>query len=259
MKVVILAGGLGSRISEESLVKPKPMIEIGNKPILWHIMKIYSYYGFNDFLICLGYKGNIIKKYFADYYLSKSDVSYDVTNNKISYFNNSAEPWTVTLVNTGHKSMTGGRIKRISDYLDDETFCMTYGDGLSNVNIINSIKSHKNSNALCTLTAVKNLSQFGVLTFSKIDTRIIKFNEKPIDNRSWINGGFFVMEPKVIDYIDNDFTIWEKSPMQKLANEGKLCAYKHNGFWQNMDTLHDKIILEELWSKGNAPWKLWSK
>ena len=259
MKVVILAGGFGTRISEESMIKPKSMIEIGYKPILWHIMNLYSYYGLNDFIICLGYKGNLIKEYFSNYFLSRSDVRFDLKTNRVDFLKNSAEPWTVTLVDTGENSMTGGRIKRVRDYLDDEVFCMTYGDGVSDVDIPASIALHKKSNTLCTLTAVQPPGRFGAFTLSHADARVAHFDEKPVGDGAWINGGFFVLEPEVLDYIDGDLTTWEKDPMQRLASEGRLCAYKHSGFWQSMDTLRDKMLLEKLWVKGDAPWKLWDK
>jgi glucose-1-phosphate cytidylyltransferase len=259
MKVVILAGGFGTRISEESAIKPKPMIEVGHMPILWHIMSIYSHYGLNDFVICLGYKGHLIKEFFANYFLNRSDVRFDLRTNKVEFLNNAAEPWTVTLVDTGEGSLTGGRLKRVAKYLDDETFCMTYGDGVSDVNIPESIEFHKKNKALCTLTAVQPPGRFGAFSLGENDARLSSFHEKPVGDGAWINGGFFVLEPGVLDYIDGDSTTWEKEPMQNLASEGKLCAFKHAGFWQSMDTLRDKMVLEEHWASGNAPWKLWSK
>jgi len=259
MKVVILAGGFGTRISEESAIKPKPMIEVGHMPILWHIMSIYSHYGLNDFVICLGYKGHLIKEFFANYFLNRSDVRFDLTTNKVEFLNNAAEPWTVTLVDTGEGSLTGGRLKRVAKYLDDETFCMTYGDGVSDVNIPESIEFHKKNKALCTLTAVQPPGRFGAFSLREGEAKLASFHEKPVGDGAWINGGFFVLEPEVLDYIDGDTTTWEKEPMQNLASEGKLCAFKHFGFWQSMDTLRDKMVLEEHWASGNAPWKLWSK
>jgi glucose-1-phosphate cytidylyltransferase len=259
MKVVILAGGFGTRISEESAIKPKPMIEVGHMPILWHIMSIYSHYGLNDFVICLGYKGHLIKEFFANYFLNRSDVRFDLRTNKVEFLNNAAEPWTVTLVDTGEGSLTGGRLKRVAKYLDEETFCMTYGDGVSDVNIPESIEFHKKNKALCTLTAVQPPGRFGAFSLGENDAKLSSFHEKPVGDGAWINGGFFVLEPGVLDYIDGDSTTWEKEPMQNLASEGKLCAFKHAGFWQSMDTLRDKMVLEEHWASGNAPWKLWSK
>ncbi len=259
MKAVILAGGFGTRISEESSIKPKPMIEVGHMPILWHIMSIYSHYGVNDFVICLGYKGHLIKEFFANYFLNRSDVRFDLRTNKVEFLNNAAEPWTVTLVDTGEGSLTGGRLKRVAKYLDDETFCMTYGDGVSDVNIPESIEFHKKNKALCTLTAVQPPGRFGAFSLGENDAKLSSFHEKPVGDGAWINGGFFVLEPKVLDYIDGDLTTWEKEPMQNLASEGKLCAFKHAGFWQSMDTLRDKMVLEEHWASGKAPWKLWSK
>jgi glucose-1-phosphate cytidylyltransferase len=259
MKTVILAGGYGTRISEESAIRPKPMIEIGHKPILWHIMSIYSHYGINDFVVCLGYKGNLIKQYFANYFLGRSDVCFDLRTNRVEFLTNHVEPWTVTLVDTGENSMTGGRLMRVRDYLDGETFCMTYGDGVSDVDIPASIEFHRKHKALCTLTAVQPPGRFGAFTLSGTDARISRFQEKPVGDGAWINGGFFVLEPGVFDYIAGDATTWEQDPMQRIASEGKLCAYKHAGFWQSMDTLRDKMVLEELWSKGGAPWAVWDK
>ena len=259
MKAVILAGGYGTRISEESTIKPKPMIEIGNKPILWHIMKTYSYHGINDFVICLGYKGHLIKEYFANYFLGRSDVRFDLKTNRVEFLSNHVEPWTITLVDTGEKSMTGGRLRRVREYLDDETFCMTYGDGVSDVDIPASIEFHRKKNTLCTMTAVQPPGRFGAFTLSGNDAKVAHFHEKPVGDGAWINGGFFVMEPSVLDSIEGDSTIWEQQPMRRMANEGRLCAYKHDGFWQSMDTLRDKMLLEELWAKGGAPWALWEK
>lgn len=256
MKAVILAGGLGTRISEETTVKPKPMIEIGTKPILWHIMKIYSTYGVHNFIICLGYKGYMIKEYFANYFLHMSDVTLDLTENKMEIHQNNTEPWRITLVETGENTMTGGRLKRIAHYLDEEDFCFTYGDGLADINITNLIDYHKSQNTLATLTAVQPPGRFGALQLE--DQKVSGFFEKPQGDGGWINGGFFVLSPKVIDYIKDDSTVWEKFPLQCLAKEGKLAAYQHKGFWHPMDTLRDKTYLEELWLSSNAPWRIWS-
>jgi glucose-1-phosphate cytidylyltransferase len=257
MKAVILAGGFGTRISEETNLKPKPMIEIGEKPIIWHIMKIYSYYGINDFIICLGYKGYVIKEYFINYYKHMSDLTIDLSNNDIKIHNNYSESWKITLVNTGEDSMTGGRIKRISEYVKDEDFfCLTYGDGLSNVNIVESINFHKKHQKLATLTAVQPSGRFGALEIE--NNKITKFQEKPKGDGGYINGGFFILSPKAISYIkDGDKTIWEQSPLQNLAIDQQLMAFKHDGFWQPMDTLRDKNYLDELWNSKNAPWKIW--
>lgn len=259
MKVVILAGGFGTRISEESAVKPKPMIEIGNMPILWHIMRTYSHWGLNDFVICLGYKGHLIKEFFANYFLNRSDVRFDLRTNKVEFLNNASEPWTVTLVDTGEGSLTGGRLKRVAKYLDGETFCMTYGDGVSDVNVPESIEFHRKNKALCTLTAVQQPGRFGAFTLRDDESHLSSFHEKPAGDGAWINGGFFVLEPEVMDYIEGDSTTWEQEPLQRLAAGGKLCAYRHDGFWQPMDTLRDKIHLEKLWSGGDPPWALWKK
>lgn len=255
MKVVILAGGLGSRLSEETDNRPKPMIEIGGKPILWHIMKIYSGHGLNDFIICCGYKSFMIKEYFAHYFLHMSDVTFDMQNNCMEVHHKKVEPWKVTLVDTGLNTQTGGRLKRVAEYLDDEEFCFTYGDGVSDVDITKLIEFHRNEGSLVTLTAVLPPGRFGVMTFE--NTRVTCFQEKPRGDGGWINGGFYVMSPKVIDYIEADRTIWEREPMERIACDDKLSAYKHSGFWQCMDTLRDRIILDELWAKGNAPWKVW--
>ena len=256
MKAVILAGGFGSRLSEETHVRPKPMVEIGGKPILWHIMKLYSFHGINDFIICCGYKGYIIKEYFANYVLHMSDVSFEMRANKISYLTNGVEPWNVTLVDTGESTMTGGRLKRVRHHLDG-TFCLTYGDGVSDVNITELAAFHKKQNALATLTAVQPAGRFGAFSLEQDQYRISSFKEKPEGGSGWINGGFFVLEPKVIDYIAGDSTVWEREPMEKLAEEGKLSAYRHRGFWQSMDTLRDKMLLEDLWASGKRPWKVW--
>ena len=255
MKAVILAGGQGTRISEESQFKPKPMVEIGGKPILWHIMKIYSHYGIHDFIICLGYKGYIIKEYFANYFLHMSDVTFDIANNKMEVHQHTAEPWKVTLVNTGDQTMTGGRLKQVAPYLDDEPFCFTYGDGVTDADIGALIQFHEQQGTLATVTAVQPPGRFGSLnmTGDKIDS----FEEKPPGDGSWVNGGFFVLSPKVLEYIQSDTTVWEKEPLQKLAREGQMAAFVHRGFWQPMDTLRDRIHLEELWDSGQAPWKVW--
>ena len=255
MKAVILAGGLGSRISEESHLRPKPMIEIGGKPILWHIMKMYSRHGINEFVICLGYKGYMIKEYFSNYFLHMSDVTFCMKKNKMKIHHEFSEPWKVTLVNTGDETMTGGRLKRVAPYVTGEAFCFTYGDGVSDVNITELIAHHKLSGRQATVTAIQPPGRFGAL---HIDNGAVQsFQEKPAGDGAWINGGFFVLEPSVLDYIDGDATILEQKPLQLLAAKDQLSAYQHNGFWQAMDTLRDKNLLEELWASGNAPWKTW--
>jgi glucose-1-phosphate cytidylyltransferase len=255
MKVVILAGGLGTRISEESHLKPKPMIEIGGKPILWHIMKMYSHYGINDFVVCLGYKGYVIKEYFSNYFLHTSDVTFDMRDNKMEIHQKFAEPWKITLVDTGEMTMTGGRLKRVASYIGDETFCFTYGDGVSNLDIAALIKEHRKAGRRATVTAIQPPGRYGALL---IENRTVhNFQEKPAGDGAWINGGFFVVEPSVLDYIEGDETVWEQHPLQQLAADGQLTAYQHHGFWQAMDTLRDKNHLEELWSSGKAPWKSW--
>lgn len=255
MKAVILAGGLGTRISEETSMKPKPMIEIGGMPILWHIMKIYSSYGINDFILCCGYKGYMIKEYFANYFLHTSDITFDIRHNKVDVHQRHAEPWKITLVDTGLDTMTGGRLKRVKDYVGNETFCFTYGDGISNIDISKLISFHENNSLLATLTAVQPPGKYGILNLE--GNKVKKFVEKPESDGSWINGGFFVLEPKVMDYIENDLSIWEIEPLEKLAKEDNLGAYKHLGFWQSLDTLRDKNYLDKLWTNGNAPWKTW--
>lgn len=258
MKVVILAGGYGTRISEESHLRPKPMIEIGDRPILWHIMKYYSYYGFNEFIICLGYKGYIIKEFFADYYLHTSDVTFDFTNcNKMTVHNNVSEPWVVTLVDTGLDSMTGGRIKRIQKYVGNERFMLTYGDGVSDIDLKVLEKEHLKSKSALTMTAIQPGGRFGVLDINDKTSRIERFVEKAREDGGWINGGFMVAEPEVFDYIEGDHSIFEQHTLPKLADEGKLNAYKHYGFWQCMDTQRDKGALENYWNSGKAPWKVW--
>ncbi len=257
MKVVILAGGLGTRISEETVIKPKPMVEIGGMPILWHIMKVYHAHGINDFIICCGYKGHVIKEYFANYLLHMSDITFDLKNNKKIIHNNNAESWSVTVVDTGANTMTGGRLKRVKEYIGDETFCLTYGDGVTDSNITESIKFHREQNRLATLTAVQPPGRFGAFTLSDDDKMIDRFREKPKGDNAWINGGFFVLEPGVFDYLLDDTTVWEQEPLTNLAKDSQLSAYKHDGFWQSMDTLRDKSVLEDLWKSESPPWKNW--
>lgn len=252
MKAVILAGGLGTRISEETELKPKPMVEIGGKPILWHIMKIYSNHGINEFIICAGYKGYMIKEYFANYFMHRSDVTFDLANNNLIIHNHQCEPWKVTIVDTGEDSMTGGRLKRVAAYVGNEDFCMTYGDGVSDVNITELINFHKAQSRLATLTAVAPAGRFGALGLD--GSTITRFQEKPQGDGSYINGGFFVLSPKVFNYIEDDQTIWEREPLEKLAEEGQLSAFKHEGFWQPMDTLRDRLKLEDICKEGNPPW-----
>jgi len=259
MQAVILAGGLGTRISEETHLKPKPMIEIGGRPILWHILKIYSSHGINDFIICAGYKGYIIKEYFANYFLHMSDVTFDMSRNSMEVHARNAEPWRVTVVDTGDETLTGGRLARVKPYLNDQTFCFTYGDGVADIDITASVEFHRKQGALATLTAVQPPGRFGTLGFDGNNSSVISsFQEKPEGDGAWINGGFFVLEPKVIEYItEGDKTTWERQPLDKLAQEGQLAAYRHRGFWRPMDTLRDKTELESLWSSGKAPWKSW--
>jgi glucose-1-phosphate cytidylyltransferase len=257
MKAVILAGGFGTRISEESAIRPKPMIDIGHKPILWHLMKTYSAYDINEFIICCGYRGEVIKQYFANYFLNNSDVTFDLRKRNMEIHQNHAEPWQVTLVNTGDKSMTGGRIKRIQPYIGNETFCLTYGDGVGDVNIRELIEFHRCQKTFATLTAVESPGRFGVFPLEKTQTRVATFHEKPTGQGARINAGFFVLQPEIFDYIEGDHTVWEEEPMERLARDGQLSAFRHDGFWMPMDTLRDKMVLEELWSKGNAPWKVW--
>ena len=257
MKVVILAGGFGTRISEESHLKPKPMIEIGERPILWHIMKIYSSYGFNDFIICLGYKGYCLKEYFAHYFLHESDVTFDFRNkNERMVHNHSAEPWRVTLVNTGIETMTGGRVKRVKEYIGNEPFMLTYGDGVADINVADLVAYHQAHGKRATVTSIQPAGRFGALDLDS-DNVIHGFQEKPKGDGAWINGGFFVMQPEVLDYIEGDATILEREPLEGLARDGQLVAYKHTGFWQPMDTLRDKNHLDELWRSNKAPWKVW--
>ncbi len=256
MKVVILAGGLGTRLSEETVLKPKPMVEIGGKPILWHIMKIYSHYGFNDFIICLGFKGYVIKEYFSNYFLHMSNVTFDFANNSMEVHEQYAEPWRVTLVDTGQESMTGGRVRRAAPYLDEDTFMLTYGDGVADVNIAELVSFHKSHGKLATVTSTQPAGRFGALHLAA-DNSVASFHEKPVGDGAWINGGFFVLQRSMIDHIAGDSTVFEKEPLERLARDGELVAYKHAGFWQPMDTLRDKMHLEELWESGKAPWKLW--
>ena len=256
MKAVILAGGLGTRISEETSTRPKPMIEIGGKPILWHILKIYSHFGINDFVICCGYKGYVIKEYFANYFLHTSDVTFDMSTNGMEVHSRKAEPWRVTLVDTGESTLTGGRLRRVREHLGDEPFCFTYGDGVADVDIGALISFHQAEGRQATLTAVQPPGRFGSLAFER--GRVLTFEEKPQGDGSWINGGFFVLEPSVLDLVDGDQCTWEQQPLQTLAEMGQLSAYHHQGFWQPMDTLRDKTLLEGLWQSGQAPWKFWS-
>lgn len=256
MKAVILAGGLGTRISEETHLKPKPMVEVGGKPILWHILKIFSAHGINEFVVCCGYKGYVIKEYFANYFLHMSDLTFHMRTNSMEVHRKQAEPWEITLVDTGELTMTGGRLRRVREYLNNETFCFTYGDGVSDVNIKALIEHHKNHNRLATVTSVQPPGRYGALEFGD-NSSVSGFQEKPQGDGGWINGGFFVLEPDVIDRIEGDETTWEQDPLRSLAADGQLTAYQHNGFWQPMDTLRDRVFLEKLWSEDKAPWKLW--
>ncbi len=255
MKAVILAGGLGTRLAEETVLRPKPMVEIGGKPILWHIMKTYSAHGVNDFIVCLGYKGYMIKEFFANYFLHSSDVTIDLEKNKIEVHQNKSEPWRITLVDTGDNTQTGGRLRRIRSYLDEGPFCMTYGDGLSDVNISALISFHNEHGHLATITAIQPPGRWGLLDLD--DQNVLGFQEKPRGDGGWINGGFFVLSPEALDYIAGDDTLWEREPINDLARDGQLLALRHHGFWQAMDTLRDKALLEELWITGRAPWKIW--
>jgi glucose-1-phosphate cytidylyltransferase len=257
MKAVILAGGLGSRLAEETSARPKPMVEIGGRPILWHIMKIYSHYGVNDFIVCLGYKGYMIKEFFANYFLLNADVTIDLQKNAIETHSASCEPWRVTLVDTGADSMTGGRLKRVLPYVkDDPAFCLTYGDGVADVNVARLIDFHRSAKKLVTVTATQPVGKFGALEIG-LDAQVASFSEKPRGDGLWVSGGFFVLSPEVGRYIDGDATIWERAPLETLTREGHVAAYKHTGFWQPMDTLHDKNLLEDLWAGGSPPWKVW--
>ncbi len=256
MKAVILAGGLGTRLSEETATRPKPMVEIGGKPILWHILKMYSHHGINDFVICCGYKGYVIKEYFANYFLHTSDVTFDMAHNRMEVHHKRAEPWKVTLVDTGDTSMTGGRLRRVADYVrDEEAFCFTYGDGVSDVDITASVAFHRAHGRAATLTSTYPPGRFGALDI--VDGQVLSFKEKPRGDGALINGGFFVLSPKVLGYLEGDATVWEREPLQRLAESGQLMTYQHDGFWQPMDTLRDKVYLEELWQSGDAPWKKW--
>jgi glucose-1-phosphate cytidylyltransferase len=257
MKLVILAGGLGTRLSEETAVKPKPMVEIGGRPILWHVMKIYAAHGINDVIVCCGYKGYVIKEYFANYFLHMSDVTFDLGANRMEVHNHRVEPWRVTLIDTGDDTMTGGRLRRVRKYLGDETFCFTYGDGVGNVDIGRLVAFHRQEGVLATLTAVKPPGRFGAVALEQGQHRIHSFREKPRGDGTFVNGGFFVVEPAAIDYIADDSTSWEQEPLERLAHDGQLAAYTHDGFWQPMDTLRDRKYLEDLWSSGSAPWKVW--
>ncbi len=256
MKVVILAGGLGTRLSEETNLRPKPMVEIGGKPILWHILKIYASYGFSEFIICLGYKGYIIKEYFANYFLHQSDVTFDMANNQMHIHNSQAEPWKVTLVDTGMETMTGGRVKRIQEYVKGETFMLTYGDGVSDVNICELLKFHQTEKKFLTVTAVQPSGRFGALNINEANL-VNDFTEKPKGDGAWINGGFFVCEPEIFGYIEDDSTVFEKKPLEGIALDNQMMAYKHYGFWKPMDTLRDKIELEQEWQSNKAAWKIW--
>lgn len=257
MKVLILAGGLGTRLSEETSVIPKPMVEIGGKPIIWHIMKIYSYYGYNDFVILLGYKGYIIKEYFANYFLHQSNVTIDLSNNHMEVHSNDSESWKVTLLETGLNTLTGGRIKKAKEFIGRDTFMLTYGDGVSDIDISSLVSFHRKHEKLATMTSVQPAGRFGALEINN-ENRVLKFNEKPKGDGTWINGGFFVCEPQVLEYIDDNSTIFERSPLENLSNDGQLFAYKHEGFWQCMDTIRDKNLLNEIWDSGQANWSVWN-
>lgn len=259
MKAVILAGGYGTRISEETTVRPKPMVEIGGNPILWHIMKSYSAHNINDFVICCGYKSYVIKEFFANYFLHKSDVTFDLRNNRMEVIHNGVEPWIVTLVDTGESTMTGGRLRRVRDYVGDETFCFTYGDGVSDINITELINFHKAQNGIATMTAVQPPGRFGAFSLPDGQAKVASFREKPQGDGAWVNGGFFVLEPEVFNYVTDDSTVWEREPLEQLANNGMLAAFRHRGFWHPMDTLRDKTVLDELWESGKAPWAVWEQ
>mgnify|MGYP000013904162 FL=1 len=257
MKAVIFAGGFGTRLSEETAVRPKPMVDIGDQPILWHILKIYSTYGINDFIVCCGYKGEVIKEYFAGYRHQRSSVTFDFANDREIIHNSRCEPWRVTLVDTGLNTMTGGRLKRVREFVGDETFCLTYGDGVSDVDLSALVEFHHEQGTHATLTAIQPPGRFGVFKLDDDDTRIDAFREKPQGDGAWINGGFFVCEPEVFDYIEGDETVWEQEPLGGLARDGQLSAFRHRGFWQPMDTLRDKMYLENLWNEEQPPWKVW--
>jgi glucose-1-phosphate cytidylyltransferase len=257
MKAVILAGGFGTRLSEETTVRPKPMVEIGERPILWHIMKLYSAHGINEFVICLGYKAEVIKDYFANYYLRASDMTLDLAKNELELQPRDVEPWHVTLVDTGVDTMTGGRLKRVAEHVAGETFCFTYGDCVTDLDMTKLIEFHRAEGAAATLTAIRPPGRFGALTLDHDSNQITSFREKPEGDGGWVNGGFFVLEPEVIDHVESDRTVWEREPMERLADEGKLAAYRHSGYWQNMDSLRDKMVLEEQWASEHPPWKVW--
>lgn len=257
MKAVILAGGYGTRISEESAVRPKPMVDIGPEPIIWHIMKTYAHHGITDFVVACGYKGNTIKEYFSRIFMSEADVTFNLKDNTIEYHRSRVEPWRVTCVDTGLDSMTGGRLRRVRDYLDDETFCMTYGDGVANIDITHEIDFHRKSGRLATMAAVQAPGRFGAFTLGSDQVEVQHFQEKPEGDGAWINGGYFVLEPAVLDYIESDQEVWERRPLQQLALDGQLNAYRHSDFWHPMDTLRDKHVLEDLWTTRKAPWKVW--
>jgi len=257
VQVVILAGGYGTRLSEETAVKPKPMVEIGGKPLLWHIMKLYTHHGLTDFIVCCGYKSEVIKRYFQDYRLNGSDITFDLRNETTTVHSHEVEPWRVTLVDTGDATMTGGRLKRVEQFIDGETFCLAYGDCLSDVDIGELIRVHRAGNALVTLTAVQPPGRFGVVTLGEDEQRISSFVEKPEGDGGWVNGGFFVLERAALGYVDDDSTVWERGPLEVLASEGRAQAYRHRGYWQNLDSLRDKMVLEERWASGAPPWKVW--
>lgn len=257
MKAVILAGGFGTRLSEETGIRPKPMVEIGGRPIIWHIMKTYSAHGIDDFVIAAGYKSHMIKEYFASYFLRMSDVTFDLTKNEVTTHSVTAEPWRVTIVETGDDTMTGGRIKRLAPHLDDATFCLTYGDCLARIDVGALVEFHREQGVRATLTAIQPPGRFGALGLHEHDARIASFHEKPSGDGGWVNGGFFVLEPEVLDYIEGDRTVWEREPLERLARDGQLAAYRHTDYWQNMDSLRDKMVLEEQWASGSAPWRVW--
>jgi glucose-1-phosphate cytidylyltransferase len=257
VKAVILAGGYGTRISEESAVRPKPMVEIGGKPIIWHIMKIYSAHGINEFVVCAGYKGHMLKEYFATYFMQHSDVTFELSDNRMTTHRSAVESWTVTVVDTGEGTMTGGRLKRARDYIGDETFCMTYGDCLAAIDVTALIDFHRSAGVSVTLTAIQPPGRFGALILSPESERIDRFHEKPEGDGGWVNGGFFVIEPPALDYVAGDDIVWELEPLETLSSEGKVAAYRHSGYWQNMDSLRDKMVLEEQWASGAPGWKVW--
>jgi len=257
MKAVILAGGLGTRLTEETTVRPKPMVEIGEQPILWHILKTYSHFGITDFIVCAGYKGHMISEWFANYRLRTADVTFDFSDHSIDFHEDSAEKWRISVIHTGEETMTGGRLKRVRDYIGDETFCFTYGDGVADINITDLIDFHRTEGREATMTVVQPAGRFGAVTLHPDQTEVDSFMEKPKGDGAWINGGYFVLEPSAIDRIDSDATVWEQEPMRSLAHDGQLSAYRHEGFWQPMDTLRDKVLLESLWDSGEPPWKVW--